>query len=893
MNRDVTITQTDVTLRRNDRPIELTQASAEIVAVGVAGPQGPQGPAGPGIATGGLRGQSLVKFSATNSDAGWVYPSDLSQPAALRRWARSFGGVRQGKLFGGGYRRTTDVIWVGDSIGEGSSSVEDNSTIVNIVTDNLSDYANANGLAGRWVPAGTGWRTSPRFQAESIGSEGTTILQGLSIRGMTLAAIAGAQKGQSMLLTWTGDNLLIHYRKRKTASSGSIRFQLQNKDGSGNWQVLRTFAVIDTVETDAAVPANGHKLYAFNVASEYFNLTFQVLPRADYRIVVSQWSPTSAGTGGSVQFDGAYICDGNTQQGIRVWNASRSGADFASFNNTVDATLNDDWLSALRNALIDPSLVVIALGTNEQATTDNWVNGPSNASAIEAKLRQMVTDITAAYTVGYPTSAAPSIALFVPPASYLDGSADWQLVRNMYQSVASELNLAIWDWAEFTGDVNFKYAFVGQLNATITASTNPVTISTPLNVAAGSTIIIDSEQMIVGSVAGSTLNISTRGANGTTAASHSTNAYIYNLGIVAGTGDPQDWTSGDSNNTHPNTIGHRTIGDFATSQAMSAVNAPRNMTPVISVGDIPALSVGTSQLIDGAVTTDKIGLSAVTGTKIDIATITAYNIAPGTITQTQISESANILPGSILGTAVITTDSRLSDSRTPNSHASTHAIGGADALSASTTSTAGLVQLTDSTISTSTTTAATANSVKAAVDRVRESLNYTSSVLDVVPRQQTMVGAAAVSGTCYFSFFTPSAPMTISQISFAVGASNSSGLTAARFGLYTFDGTTATLVARTASDTTIFNSANTVNTRSFATAGGYPATYDLVAGQRYACGLWITGTTPGSPTSVSAISALYALTPRVNGALANQTSEMPTSTSSFGNPTVIYWCRVS
>jgi hypothetical protein len=463
----------------------------------------------------------------------------------------------------------------------------------------------------------------------------------------------------------------------------------------------------------------------------------------------------------------------------------------------------------------------------------------------------------------------------------------------MYQAVASELNLAIWDWAEFTGDVNFEYAFVGQLNATINASTNPVTISTPLNVTAGSTIIIDSEQMIVGSVAGSTLTISTRGANGTTAASHSANAYIYNLGIVAGTGDPQDWTSGDSNNTHPNTIGHRTIGDFATSQAMSAVNAPRNMTPVISVGDIPALSVGTSQLIDGAVTTDKIGLSAVTGTKIESATITAYNIASGTITQTQISESANILPGSILGTAVITTDSRLSDSRTPNSHASTHAIGGADALSASTTSTAGLVQLNDSTTSTSTSTAATANAVKVAIDRVRESLNYTSSVLDVVPRQQTMVGTAAASGTCYFSFFTPSANMTISQISFAVGAANSSGLTAARFGLYTFDGTTATLVARTASDTTIFNTANAVNTRSFATAGGYPATYDLVAGQRYACGLWMTGTTVGSPTSVSAISALYALTPRINGIVPNQTSEMPTSTTTFGNPTVLYWCRVS
>jgi lysophospholipase L1-like esterase len=895
VNRDVTITQTDVTLRRNDRPIELTQASAEIIAVGVAGPQGPQGPAGPGIASGGLRGQSLVKFSATSNDAGWVYPSDLSQPAALRRWARSFGGVRQGKLFGGGYRRTTDVMWVGDSIGEGSSSVEDSSTIVNIFTDNLSEYANANGLSGRWVPAGIGWRTSPRFQAETIGSEGTTILQGLSIRGMTLEAVAGAQKGQSMLLTWTGDNLLIHYRKRKTTpSSGSIRFQLQNRDGGGNWQVLRTFAVIDTVETDAAVPTDGHKLYAFNVASEYFNATFQVLPRAEYRILVSQWSPTSAGTGGSVQFDGAYICDGNAQQGIRVWNASRSGTDFSSFNNTVDATLNDDWLSALRNALIDPSLVVIALGTNEQATTNNWVNGPSNADAIEAKLRQMVTDIKAAYTVGYPTSAAPSIALFVPPASYLHGSADWQLVRNMYQRVATDLNLAIWDWAEFTGDVNFQYAFVGQLNATITASTNPVTISTPLNVTAGATIIIDSEQMIVGSVAGSTLTISTRGANGTTAASHSANAYIYNLGIVAGTGDPQDWTSGDSNKTHPNTVGHRTIGDFATSQAMSAVNAPRNQTPMISVGDIPALSVGTAQLIDAAVTTDKIGLSAVTGTKIASQTIGADNIAPGTITQTQISESANILPGSILGTAVITTDSRLSDARTPNSHASTHASGGSDPLTAASTSVIGVVQLTDSTTSTSTSTAATPNAVKTAIDRIEESQNHPSGGFDVIPRTSTIGGVALSASNAQLTFFTVPSAMTVSQISYAVAGTVSSGLTRGRFGLYSFDGTTVTLLARTDSDTTVFNTANTVYTRSFSTTGGYPATYDLVPGVRYAIAVLVNGTTAGNLAAVSITpNTVAALTPRMNASITLSGADLPATSSSLNNTTFLAWGRVS
>ena len=42
-----------------------------------------------------------------------------------------------------------------------------------------------------------------------------------------------------------------------------------------------------------------------------------------------------------------------------------------------------------------------------------------------------------------------------------------------------------------------------------------------------------------------------------------------------------------------------------------------------------------------------------------------------------------------------------------------------------------------------------------------------------------------------------------------------------------------TLVARTASDTTIFNTINTRYTRALDTTGGYPATYDFVAGSEY------------------------------------------------------------
>jgi hypothetical protein len=219
------------------------------------------------------------------------------------------------------------------------------------------------------------------------------------------------------------------------------------------------------------------------------------------------------------------------------------------------------------------------------------------------------------------------------------------------------------------------------------------------------------------------------------------------------------------------------------------------------------------------------------------------------------------------------------------------------AATASSTSASGVVQLTDSTTSTSTTTAATANAVKLSVDRYRDAQSSSSTALDVVPRAQTTGGTAGVSGTVYFSFFTPATNMTISQISYAVAGTVSvwSGASPlSRFGLYTFDGTTATLVARTSGAVgTTFNTPNTVYPRSFDTTGGYPATYDLVAGNRYAIAvIGVSSGAVGNLVSLTGTTSVLALAPRLNGTNTGQT-DLPTSTSSFGAPTVLYWGRVS
>jgi len=94
---------------------------------------------------------------------------------------------------------------------------------------------------------------------------------------------------------------------------------------------------------------------------------------------------------------------------------------------------------------------------------------------------------------------------------------------------------------------------------------------------------------------------------------------------------------------------------------------------------------------------------------------------------------------------------------------------------------------------------------------------------------------APSSGTIIHSRIIPHRDFTVTNIAFA-GTNAATTPTLIRFGIYTRSGTTFTLVARTASDTTIFNATNTKFTRALDTTGGYPATYTMTAGTEY----WIS-----------------------------------------------------
>ena len=163
--------------------------------------------------------------------------------------------------------------------------------------------------------------------------------------------------------------------------------------------------------------------------------------------------------------------------------------------------------------------------------------------------------------------------------------------------------------------------------------------------------------------------------------------------------------------------------------------------------------------------------------------------------------------------------------------------------------------------------------------------NQASTLVDVYPRIGNFT-ATLTSGTVYFTFFTPSWTTTISSVTVISAGTASTGTSLVRFGLYSLSGGTATLVASTANDTTVFSSTNTASTRNLDTS------YQLVAGNRYALAVLVVGSTPGTVYTAfnNPPAALSALEPRITGAVALQ-SNLPSTASSFTASNIGVWGR--
>jgi hypothetical protein len=254
-----------------------------------------------------------------------------------------------------------------------------------------------------------------------------------------------------------------------------------------------------------------------------------------------------------------------------------------------------------------------------------------------------------------------------------------------------------------------------------------------------------------------------------------------------------------------------------------------------------------------------------------VATTSASDLVDGTLADARLS--ANV---------VLTGDSRLSDSRSPTSHASSHASGGADALT-----------LAASQIGSGTLADARLSSNVPRLENLASWASQPSTAIETFPRSHLVFsGSLLVSGQVIFVFFTPLVTTTVSQISMGVVSTAASGLTLARMGLFTFNESTATLVARTASDTTLFTATRTIYTRSFdSSSGGFPATYTLTAGTRYGVGVIAVGTTMPLLSGTTPPFEIASLPPKLSAARSGQ-SDLATF-GSLGTTSAIPYARLS
>lgn len=171
--------------------------------------------------------------------------------------------------------------------------------------------------------------------------------------------------------------------------------------------------------------------------------------------------------------------------------------------------------------------------------------------------------------------------------------------------------------------------------------------------------------------------------------------------------------------------------------------------------------------------------------------------------------------------------------------------------------------------------------------------NLPSNAVDTSPRRFNNT-ATFQNQTMYFTFFTPLRTLSVSSISMASAGSSTTNATTVRFGLYTFDGTTATMVARTANDPTIFSLSQTLYQRFFSTEGGYPSNYTLIKGQRYAVAVIVDAQLTGNAyvNDASVPNVLNILEPKMHGLHAGHL-DLPSTNTTFVPTTIAYWARLS
>jgi len=188
-------------------------------------------------------------------------------------------------------------------------------------------------------------------------------------------------------------------------------------------------------------------------------------------------------------------------------------------------------------------------------------------------------------------------------------------------------------------------------------------------------------------------------------------------------------------------------------------------------------------------------------------------------------------------------------------------------------------------------------------ENLRWSMQTTNTSIDWFPRGHGTFGNAAATSTgLILAFFTAPYSFTATTLTFCTGGTATAGLSLCRFGLFTVDETitssvtastpVVTLVARTANDTTIGNITNTLYSRAFV-SDGLPNSYNLVGGTRYAAGLMIVGTTPGTWQCATLSTGVIMRLPPMVAGFVGPLNDLPTLPISVSNGTFVLYGRIS
>ena len=428
------------------------------------GPTGPTGPTGVIAAT-----DPIVYTAGTQTvSANTTSLRTLSRQAGtnpLRSWQQAYSDARYGLLYGLGSAttRTADVLVIGDSITEGygsSSTAAGQPTYVRRFAQLLAETANTDGRTGVYIPCSVfnGFIPDPKWTAAGTTLEASN---GLGLRRQQISA------GGSMTITVTGTSAVVYYQRQRVfpLNQGAIRIRAYQGTGTGG--ALLFDRTEDTF--DNSLPSGAQQMVAQTIPVSAWG------SRGTVTIKVEQVT-ASDGKTGTITCDGVFVHDGTETQGVRVWCSGKSGSKFSTWNDPVNAALDTDWLSIMRGGLtyadatssvqateanLIPSLVVIALGTNEIATT---------AADIKTAMATIVDNIndTTGGTVGL-----PSFAFLIPPANLDKTDAYWApIVTAMYEK-AEELGCAIWDWSSLFGSYSSVTGDPFGWSADNTHPTNP------------------------------------------------------------------------------------------------------------------------------------------------------------------------------------------------------------------------------------------------------------------------------------------------------------------------------------------------------------------------------------------------------------------------------------